>query len=144
MSSDLAIRARRLVLPRIESASDERRAISLPSSWADRSRLALVGFELDDVGRVGALEFLKSPVGQMEHLVDRPVEKPDVVGDEQDGSSETLELVHQPTLGRPVEVVGGLVEDHGVGRLEKDPHEVHPAALTTRQAVDIVEQELLA
>ena len=80
----------------------------------------------------------------MQHLVDRPVEKPDVVGDEQNGPAEPLELVHQPTLGRPVEVVGGLVEDHGVGTLEEDPHEVHPAALTTRQPVDVVEQELLA
>jgi hypothetical protein len=79
----------------------------------------------------------------VEHLVDRPVEKSDVVGDEQNGSAEPLQLVHQPALGRPVEVVGGFVEDHGVGRLEQDPHEVHPAALTSGQPIDVVEEKLL-
>ena len=80
----------------------------------------------------------------MEHLVDRPVEQLDVVGDHQDGPGKPLELLHQPPLGRQVEVVGGLVEDHGVGALEEDPDQVHPAALAAREALDVVEQELLA
>ena len=80
----------------------------------------------------------------MEHLVDRPVEQLEVVGDDQDGTREPLELLHQPPLGRKVEMVGGLVEDHGVGPLEEDPDQVDPSALATREALDVVEQELLA
>ena len=55
-----------------------------------------------------------------------------------------LQLVHEPLLGRSVEVVGGLVEDHGVRALEEDPDQVDPAALATGQALDVLEQQLLA
>ena len=87
---------------------------------------------------------MQAAVGQMEHLVDRPVEQLEVVGHDQDGPGEPLELLHQPPLGRQVEMVGGLVEDHGVGPLEEDPDQVDPPALATREALDVVEQELLA
>ena len=106
--------------------------------------LALVGLELDHVGRVGPLELVQPAVGQVEHLVDRAVEQLEVVGDDQDGPGEALELLHQPPLGREVEVVGGLVEDHGVRPLEEDPDQVDPAALAAREALDVLEQELLA
>ncbi len=41
-------------------------------------------------------------------------------------------------------MIGGLVEDHGVRALEEDPDQVHPTALATREALEVVEQELLA
>ena len=54
------------------------------------------------------------------------------------------QLLHQPLLGRTVEVVGRLVQDHGVRGLEQDPDQVDPTALAARQALDVLEQELLA
>ena len=44
------------------------------------------------------------------------------------------ELVHEPLLGRQVEVVGRLVEDHDLGRLEEDPDEVDAAGVARRTA----------
>ena len=66
------------------------------------------------------------------------------MGDHQDGAGEALELLHQPLLGRAVQVVGGLVEDHGFWSLEEDPDQIDPAALTTRETLDVLEQEFLA
>ena len=120
------------------------RLISRPSSRDGPLPLALVRLQLHQVGGVGALELVEAAVGQVQHLVDGPVEQLQVVGDHQDGPGEALELLHQPPLGRQVEVVGGLVEDHGVRALEEDPDQVDPAALAARQALDVLEQELLA
>ena len=55
-----------------------------------------------------------------------------------------LQLVEQPALGRTVEMVGRLVEDHQLGLLEEHAHQVDPAALATRERVDVLEEELLA
>ncbi len=57
---------------------------------------------------------------------------------------EAGELVEQPTLSRPVEVVGGLVEDHELGLLEEHAHEVDPASLPAREGLDVFEEEFLA
>ncbi len=64
--------------------------------------------------------------------------------DHQDGPGEPLQLLHQPPLGRQVEVVGGFVQDHGVGPLEEDPDEIDPSTLAPREALDVLQQELLA
>ena len=50
--------------------------------------LGLVGLELHQVGRVGALELGEPGVGQVEDLVDGPVEQLEVVGDHQDRPGE--------------------------------------------------------
>ena len=63
---------------------------------------------------------------------------------DQDGPGEALELVEQPALRRPVEVVGRLVQDHQLGLLEEDPHEVDPAPLAPRERLDVLQEELLA
>ena len=57
---------------------------------------------------------------------------------------EALQLVEQPALRRPVEVVGGLVQDHQLGLLEEDAHEVDAAALASRERLDVLQEELLA
>jgi hypothetical protein len=41
-------------------------------------------------------------------------------------------------------VIGGLVQDHQFGLLEEDPHEVHAAALASRERLDVLQEELLA
>ena len=66
------------------------------------------------------------------------------MADHQQGTGEPLELVHQPPLGRHVEMIGGLVEDQRLGPLEEDPDQVHPATLSPREALDVLEQQLLA
>lgn len=53
------------------------------------------------------------------------------------------QFLHQPSLGRRVEMIGRFVEDHRVRVLEEDPHQVDPTALTTGQAAQILEKEIL-
>ena len=113
----------------MESARVDSRFDLAPLEQGGPLPLALVRLELDHVGGVGALELVEAAVGEVEDLVDRPVKQLEVVGHHQDGAGEALELLHQPSLGREVEVVGRLVEDHGVRTLEQDADQVDPAAL---------------
>ena len=57
---------------------------------------------------------------------------------------KSLQLIEQPPLGGTVEVVGRLVEDHQLGLLEQDAHEVDPAPLAAGQGLDVLQEELLA
>ena len=72
------------------------------------------------------------------------VEQLEVVAHDEDGAVEAGQLVEQPPLGRAVEVVGRLVEDHQLGLLEEHPHEVDPAALAAGERVDVLQEEFLA
>ena len=65
------------------------------------------------------------------------------MADHQQAPAEGCQLVHQPPLGRQVEVVGRLVEDHGVGILEEHPHEVDSSTLAPRQRGDVFEEQAL-
>ena len=80
----------------------------------------------------------------MQHLGDGTVQQLEVVAHDEDRPGKTLELIEQPALRRPVEVVGRLVEDHQLGLLEEHPHQVDPPALAPGEGIDVLEEELLA
>ena len=65
------------------------------------------------------------------------------MADDEERPGQPAELVHQPPLGREIQVVGGLVEDHRLRPLEQHPHEVDPPALTPRQRGHVLEEEVL-
>ena len=130
VSRDRAMRARRTVLPRMESARVVSRVISRLSRVADaRGQL--------DRPASCAGNSCTSPctpqrgVGQVEDLRDGLVQQLDVVADEEQGPVELFELVHEPLLGTQVEMVRRFVEHHDLGLLEQDPDEIEPAALAS-------------
>jgi hypothetical protein len=100
----------------------------------------VLGLEL----RVVALPLGQALVRDVQHLGDGAVQELQVVADHQDGAGEALELVEQPALGRTVEMVGRLVQDHQLGLLEEHAHEVDPAPLAAREGFDVLQEELLA
>ena len=106
--------------------------------------LGLVGLVLRLELRVVALPLGQPLVRDVQHLGDGLVEQLEVVAHHEEGAGEAGQLVEQPALGRAVEVVGRLVEDHQLGLLEEHPHEVDTAALAARELVDVLEQQLLA
>jgi hypothetical protein len=55
------------------------------------------------------------PLGHVQDVVDRRVEKSPVVTDDDDRFAELAEVVAQPVDGIEIEMVGGLVEQHEVG-----------------------------
>ena len=65
------------------------------------------------------------------------------MADDEQAAGERAQLVDQPALGRQVEMVGGLVEHHRVGRLEQHPHEVDASALASRQRGHVLEEQRL-
>ena len=143
-SSALALRARFSVLARMESASvDEPLDLAL-LELGGALALGLVRLVLRLELRVVALPLGQALVRDVQHLGDGVVEQLQVVAHDEEGAGEARQLVEQPALGRAVEVVGRLVEDHQLGLLEQDPHQVDPAALATRQLVDVLEEQLLA
>ena len=121
-----------------------REALDLPLLELGRPlALGLVRLVLGLELRVVALPLGEPLVRDVQHLGDGPVEQLEVVADDQEGAGEAGQLVEEPPFGGAVEVVGRLVEDHQVGLLEQDPHEVDPSALATRELVDVLEQQLL-
>ena len=62
---------------------------------------------------------------------------------DEDGAVEASQLIEQPTLGRTVEVVRRLVEDHQFGLLEEHAHEVDATALASGERVDVLQEEFL-
>ncbi len=82
-------------------------------------------------------------VRDVEHLGDGLVQQLEVVAHHEERAVEASQLVEQPALGRTVEVVRRLVEDHEVGLLEEHPHEVDATALATGERVDVLQEELL-
>ncbi len=118
--------------------------ISRPSSSDGAFAPGLLGFVLRFEPRVVALPLGEPLVRDVQHLGDGMVEQFQVVAHHEERAVEAGELVEQPPLRRPVEVVGGLVEDHELGLLEEHAHEVDPAPLATREGLDVVEEQLLA
>src|SRR5262249_33072284 len=62
-----------------------------------------------------------------------PVHQLAVVADEHDGAGELGQALLQHFQGRDVEIVGWLVEQQQVGRLEHEPGDAHPRLLATRK-----------
>ena len=106
--------------------------------------LGLVGLVQRLELRVVALPLGQALVRDVQHLGDGLVEQLQVVAHDEEGAGEARQLVEQPALGRAVEVVRRLVEDHQLGLLEEHAHEVDPAALAAGERVDVLEEELLA
>ena len=100
----------------------------------------VLGLELGVV----ALPLGEALVRDVQHLGDGVVQQLEVVAHDEERAGEAGQLVEQPPLGRAVEMVRRLVEDHQLGLLEQDAHQVDPAALAARQLVDVLEEELLS
>ena len=88
-----------------------------------------VELELGREGAVVALVLAEATIGEVQHLGNGLVEQVEVVAHHEDGALERVELVDEPALGGKVEVVRGLIQDHDLGLLEEEPHDVHPTAL---------------
>ena len=73
---------------------------------------------------------------QVEHLVHHRLEQADVVADHHQATPETLQITPQPRDGIRVEMVGGFVQQEGVGVGEQDPGQFDAAPLTTRESVE--------
>src|SRR6478735_3759705 len=80
--------------------------------------------------RRAALVELEDPLGDV-------VQEVPVVGDGDDGAGVLLEVLLEPEHALGVEVVGGLVEEQQVGRLEEELAEGDAALLTTGQDGDV-------
>ena len=57
------------------------------------------------------------------------------MADHHQAAAVALEVIAQPGHRVGVQVVGGLVEQHGLGAGEQDPGQLDPAPLTTGQGV---------
>ena len=72
---------------------------------------------------------------EVEDLVHHVAEQRDVVADHHQAAAVALEVIAQPGHRVGVQVVGGLVEEHGLGVGEQDPRQLDAAPLTARQGV---------
>ncbi len=66
----------------------------------------------------------------MEDLVDRRLQQPDIVRDHDQAARVGRQIAAQPDDRVGVEVVGGLVQQHGVGTGEQDAGQFDPPPLT--------------
>ena len=98
-------------------------------------------FELEEL-RVVALVLAQLPLAQRQDPVDGLVQQRQVVADHEHRAAEAFEFVEQPPLRRLVEVVGRFVEHHGLGLFVEHPHQVDASALTARERVEVLEQEV--
>ena len=64
------------------------------------------------------------------------VDKPEVVGDEDEAALEAVDGVGEGVDGLHVEVVGGLVEEQHVRRLPRQPREHHATPLPVRKLLN--------
>ena len=64
------------------------------------------------------------------------VEEVPVVGDNEDGARIGLEVALEPVHALGIEVVGGLVEQQEVGRLQQQLAQGDPATLSSGEDVD--------
>ena len=71
--------------------------------------------------------------GDVEHVIDRVVEKCAVVADDDQRLAELAEVALEPLDCLEIEVVGGLVEEHQVYRRRQLRGESHPAAFPAAQ-----------
>ena len=89
------------------------------------------------VGGVVALVRVGAAAVELEDPLRDVVEEVPVVGHGQDGAGVLREVLLQPQHALGVEVVGRLVEQQQVGRLEQQLAQRDAAALTTRQDADV-------
>ena len=80
---------------------------------------------------------------QVEHLVHDRFEQTDVVADHHQTASEALQISLQPGYGIRIEMVGGLIQQEGVGVGEQDPGQLNPTSLTTRKSVERLPEDTL-
>ena len=83
-----------------------------------------------------ALEVARAAGLELEHRGADRLEKPAVVGDEDDRRVEPDEVVLEPLERLDVEVVGRLVEQQQVGARGEHPRERGPGQLTAREAAE--------
>ena len=89
------------------------------------------------VGGVVALVGVGAAAVELEDPLGHVVEEVPVVGDGDDGAGVLLEVLLEPRHALGVEVVGGLVEEQQVGRLEQQLAQRDAAALTTGEDRDV-------
>ena len=80
---------------------------------------------------------------QVEHLVHDRFEQTDVVTNHHQTASEALQIALQPGYGIRIEMVGGLVQQEGVGVGEQDPGQLNPTPLTTREGIERLPEDTL-
>ena len=71
---------------------------------------------------------------QVEDAVDDQLHQVDVVTDDHQTAREVLQEVTQPHDGVSIQVVGRLIQQHGVRIREKNTGKLHAATLTTRKS----------
>ena len=97
----------------------------------------LVGLALLQVGLPAQVVHVQTgPLRvQVEHLVDHVGQQAHVVADHHQAAAVALEVITKPDHRVGVQVVGRLVQQHGLGIGEQDPGQLHPAALAAGQGV---------
>ncbi len=67
----------------------------------------------------------------LQNVVDDPIEEVTVVSDQQQGSFKIGQIIFQPNDGVGIKMVGWLVKNKQVGRINKNPSDSRPATLAT-------------
>ena len=115
-------------------------ASSLRTSWRRRSsRAASLAVALgarEHVRRVAALVAVDRAVGDLPGGGADGVEEPAVVGDDEQRAGARGQMPREPVDRLDVEVVGRLVEQQQLGRVEQQPRERDPPALAAGQRRD--------
>ena len=125
---------RALAPERTHSSSSSSRLARLASLAP--STLRRVGLRLQ-VGGVVALVGVGPAAVELEDPLGHVVQEVPVVGDGDDGAGVLLQVLLQPRDALGVEVVGRLVEQQQVGRLEQQLAQRDAAALTTGEHGDV-------
>ena len=96
--------------------------------------LLLLGFQFQVLGIVGLI-VADVAVGELGDPVAHPLQKVSVVGDHNEAPGELPQPVLQPGHHLAVQVVGGLVQDEHVRRVEEDGGQGHPLPLAAGEGV---------
>ena len=102
--------------------------------WAALVHLLLLGFLFQVLGIVG-LVVADAAVGELGDPVAHPLQEVAVVGDHDQAPGELPQVVLQPEDHVAVQVVGGLVEDEHIRRVEEDGGQGHPLPLAPGEGV---------
>gem|GEM_PF-3935053 len=104
---------------------------------------AFVGFALEQVALpVHVVEVDLGAVGvQQEDLVDGGFQEFGVVADHDQPALVVLEEFAQPGDGVGIEVVGGLIKEHGLGVGVQDPGQFNTAALSAGEGLERLVQD---
>ena len=99
--------------------------------------IALFGLSVQDilaVPRVGTHKVFDAALAfEDEEVIGQLVQEEPVVGYDEQGAREVLEVLFQDVEGHDVQVVGRLVKDEEVGALHQDGQEVEPAFFTATE-----------